>query len=78
MALTEMQIRHLQPAEKAYRCSDGRGLYLEIHPAGSKLWRFKYRFAGKQKRLALGRYPDVGLVRTVALIGMFPDGRGEG
>jgi integrase len=61
MALTEMQIRHLQPAEKAYRCSDGRGLYLEIHPAGSKLWRFKYRFAGKQKRLALGRYPDVGL-----------------
>ncbi|WP_407938342.1 Arm DNA-binding domain-containing protein [Novosphingobium barchaimii] len=50
-----MQRRHLQPAQKACRCSDGRGLHLEIHPAGSKLWRFTYRFDGKQKRLALGR-----------------------
>lgn len=61
MALTESQIRLLEPAAKLYQCSDGRGLFLEIHPSGSKLWRFKYRFLGKQKRLALGRYPDVGL-----------------
>ncbi|QDK31543.1 tyrosine-type recombinase/integrase [Sphingomonas sp. IC081] len=61
MALTDVQVRQLQPAGKIYQCSDSRGLYLEIHPNGSKLWRFKYRFAGKQKRLALGRYPDVGL-----------------
>lgn len=61
MALTETQIRQLEPDAKSYQCSDGRGLFLEIHPNGSKLWRFKYRFLGKQKRLALGRYPDVGL-----------------
>lgn len=61
MALTEIQIRQLEPDAKSYQCSDGRGLFLEIHPNGSKLWRFKYRFLGKQKRLALGRYPDVGL-----------------
>lgn len=61
MALTESQIRQLEPDTKPYQCSDGRGLFLEIHPNGSKLWRFKYRFLGKQKRLALGRYPDVGL-----------------
>jgi len=40
---------------------DGGGLYLEVSPAGGKLWRLKYRFDGKEKRLALGIYPDVGL-----------------
>lgn len=61
MALTEVQVRQLQPADQIYRCTDGRGLYLEVHPTGSKLWRLKYRYLGKQKRLALGRYPEVGL-----------------
>ncbi len=61
MALRELQIRNLRPADKIYQCGDDRGLYLEIHPNGSKLWRYKYRYHGKQKRLALGRYPDVGL-----------------
>lgn len=57
MALRELQIRNLRPADKIYQCGDDRGLYLEIHPNGSKLWRYKYRYHGKQKRLALGRYP---------------------
>lgn len=64
MALTEIQIRQLKPAERNYQCSDGRGLYLEIQPTGSKLWRFKYRHLGKQNRLALGRHPDVGLAEA--------------
>jgi hypothetical protein len=40
---------------------DGSGLYLEISPSGGKLWRLKYRFVGKEKRLALGKYPEISL-----------------
>lgn len=47
--------------EKPYKMSDGGGLYLEVDPAGGKYWRFKYRFAGKEKRLSLGVYKDVSL-----------------
>jgi hypothetical protein len=43
---------------------DGRGLYLEIAPTGSRWWRFKYRFAGKEKRISIGVYPDVGLKKA--------------
>ena len=46
---------------KSYRKTDGRGLYLEVFPNGSKLWRFKYRIGGKEKRLALGAYPETSL-----------------
>ena len=46
------------------RLFDGRGLYLEIAPTGSRWWRFKYRFAGKEKRISLGVYPDVGLKKA--------------
>lgn len=64
MALRELQIRNLRPADKIYQCTDDRGLYLEVHPNGSKLWRFKYRHLGTQKRLALGRYPEIGLAEA--------------
>ena len=64
MALKELQIRNIRPADKVTQCTDDRGLYLEVHPNGSKLWRYKYRYMGKQKRLALGRYPDVGLAEA--------------
>ena len=64
MALKELQIRNIRPADKVTQCTDERGLYLEVHPNGSKLWRYKYRYMGKQKRLALGRYPDVGLAEA--------------
>ncbi len=64
MALKELQIRNLRPRDAIYQCTDERGLYLEVHPSGSKLWRYKYRYADKQKRLALGRYPDVGLAEA--------------
>ena len=61
MPLTDAVIRATKPRERTFRVYDTGGLYLEITPAGSRLWRLKYRFAGKEKRLALGRYPEVGL-----------------
>ena len=61
MALSNTQIQKAKPKAKNYRLYDERGLYLEISPAGGKHWRLKYRFGGKEKRLALGSYPDVGL-----------------
>ena len=64
MALTELQIRKVCPTDKVTQHTDERGLYLEVHPNSSKLWRYKYRYLGKQKRLALGRYPDVGLAEA--------------
>ena len=61
MPLTDTTIRNAQPATKAARLFDGGGLYLEVSPAGGKLWRLKYRIGGKEKRLALGAYPAVSL-----------------
>jgi integrase len=61
MPLTDTQIRNTKPTVKPARLYDGRGLYLEVAPAGGKWWRLKYRFDGKEKRLSLGVYPDVGL-----------------
>lgn len=59
--LTETQIKHAKSGEKAKRIWDEKGLYLEVSPAGGKLWRFKYRVDGREKRIGLGKYPDVGL-----------------
>ena len=61
MPLTDTAIKAFKPKEKVYREFDGGGLYLEITPKGAKLWRLKYRFGGKEKRLAFGVYPIVGL-----------------
>lgn len=59
--LTNTAILRLKPKEKLYRVFDGRGLYLEISPSGSKYWRLKYRYLGKERRMALGVYPDISL-----------------
>lgn len=59
--LSEIKIRNEKPKNKAFKLSDGGGLYLEVAPSGGKWWRLKYRFGGKEKRLSLGVYPDVGL-----------------
>lgn len=61
MPLSDVALRKAKPAEKPLRLFDGGGLYLEVMPTGGKLWRWKYRYAGKEKRLALGSYPDVSL-----------------
>lgn len=57
--LTDKEIQNAKPREKAYKLSDGDGLHLEVSPAGGKLWRLRYRFGGKEKMLALGKYPEV-------------------
>src|SRR6478672_5855239 len=59
--LSDVQIRAAKPRLKIHKLSDGNGLQLWIDPRGYRLWRFAYRFAGKQKALALGSYPDVSL-----------------
>ena len=61
MPLTDLAIRAAKPRSKPYRISDEHALYIEVTPSGSKLWRLKYRFQGKEKRLALGAFPQVGL-----------------
>jgi integrase len=61
MSLNINQIKALKPREKAYKTADANGLYLEVTPNGSKLWRLKYRIAGKEKRLAFGAWPEVSL-----------------
>lgn len=61
MALTDVVVRNAKPSGKTFKLFDERGLYLEVSPNGGKWWRLKYRFGGKEKRLALGVYPDVKL-----------------
>jgi integrase len=64
MALTDFQIRSFKPKAKVYRRSDGAGLMLEITPAGSRLWRYRYRHLGSEKVLSLGAYPIVSLAEA--------------
>ncbi len=64
MPLTDLEVRRAAPRAKTYRISDGRGMYLEIAPTGGKYWRLKYRFLDREKRLALGVYPDVTLAHA--------------
>lgn len=52
------------PDRSALRLTDGKGLYLEVTPSGGKYWRWKYRFDKKEKRLALGVFPDVSLAQA--------------
>ena len=59
--LTELQCKNAKPSEKTYKLFDGGGLYLEITPTGSKLWRLKYYHLGKEKKLAIGPYPQFSL-----------------
>ena len=61
MKLTDINIKKAKPEEKTRKLFDGGGLYIEIVSSGGKLWRYKYRFDGKYKLLALGKYPDVPL-----------------
>jgi integrase len=61
MALTEAAVRSAKPSDKNTKLFDERGLYLLVCANGSKLWRLKYRFGGREKLLSLGPYPDVGL-----------------
>ena len=61
MPLTEIQAKASKPRDRAYKLSDSEGLFLLIRPNGSKLWRMKYRYGGKEKLLSFGSYPRVGI-----------------
>lgn len=61
MALTDVKVKTAKPKEKPYKLADGGGMYLLINANGSKYWRMKYRFAGKEKMLSIGVYPDISL-----------------
>lgn len=64
MKLTARQISTAKPTDKPYKLSDGGGLYLLVNPNGSRYWRMKYRYAGKEKLLSIGVYPDVTLAEA--------------
>ena len=61
MKLTDVNIKKAKPHDKAYKIFDGGGLYIQIEPTGGKLWRYKFRFESSEKKLTLGKYPDVPL-----------------
>lgn len=60
-ATTDAAIRNAKPESKPYKMTAGQGMYLLVNPTGSKLWRLKYRYDGKEKTLSFGAYPDVTL-----------------
>lgn len=61
MKLSNKKCQTAKPLSKPYKLSDGMGLYLEVMPSGSKYWRVKYRFNGKEKRIGIDVYPRVSL-----------------
>ncbi|AUQ41088.1 tyrosine-type recombinase/integrase [Yersinia ruckeri] len=61
MALSDVKVRSAKPEEKAYKLTDGDGMVLLVHPNGSKYWRFRFRFGGKQHLMAFGVYPETSL-----------------
>jgi len=62
MSLTDLKVRAVKATNKTQKLFDGRGLFLQVTPTGSKCWRLKYRFKGKEKLLAIGPYPKVSLM----------------
>lgn len=61
MSLTDVAVRNAKPRDKEYKLADSGGLYLLVTPAGGKLWRLKFRVDGREKKLAIGAYPEIGL-----------------
>lgn len=61
MPLTDVKIKTLKPKDKVYKESDEKGLFLQVSPNGSKHWKLKYRYDGKEKKLSFGAYPEVKL-----------------
>lgn len=64
MKLSNIQCKSAEIRERAYKLSDGNGLYLEVMPSGKKYWRWQYRFGGKRPRISFGVYPEVALAEA--------------
>ncbi len=67
MLLNDIKVRNAKPGAKPYKISDGDGKFLYVQPNGSKYWRLKYRFGGKEKSLSIGVYPETGLAQARGL-----------
>ena len=66
MALTDAKIRNAKPGSKPIKLTDAGGLYLVVRPTGTKLWRYRYRIAGKENLFAVGEYPALSLAEARA------------
>lgn len=66
MPLTELEAKYAKRRDRSYKLADGGGLFLLIQPNGSKLWRMKYRYGGKEKLLSFGAYPTLGIAAAHA------------
>jgi integrase len=64
MKLTDTKVKNARAGDREIKLADGQGLYLLITPRGGKLWRWKYRFNGKEKKMSFGVYPDVSLAQA--------------
>ena len=64
MPLTDKAVRNLRPQARPYKITDGHGMYLLVSPKGAKYWRLKFRHGGKEKLLALGVFPEIGLAEA--------------
>ena len=62
--LNDLKIKSAKPEEKDYKLFDEKGLFLHVKKSGGKLWRFKYRFEGKEKLLSIGSYPEISLAEA--------------
>jgi integrase len=62
--LTDTRIRAAKPSDRSFKLTDGRGLYLEVRPSGTRLWRYRYRIGKKENVFAIGVYPEVGLAKA--------------
>lgn len=61
MALTDTKLRSLKPRQKSYQAADGNGLFIEVMPGGSRVWRLRYRLSGRHEKVTLGEYPAYSL-----------------
>lgn len=64
MPLTDAQPRNAKPKDNPYKLTDGQGLYLLVNTDGAKYWRMNYRYGGKERTLAFGKYPQVTLAEA--------------
>ncbi|WP_395334892.1 integrase arm-type DNA-binding domain-containing protein [Novosphingobium sp. BL-8H] len=67
MSLKELEVKYATKRRRPYKLADGGGLHVLVQPTGSKLWRMKYRFAGKEKLLSFGKYPEVSMASARAM-----------
>jgi len=64
--LTDTKLRTLKPRESAYRIADTNGLCIEVRPSGAKVWRYRYRYAGKPSIITMAEYPVMSLAEARA------------